>query len=170
MPHGRDRHHQRLDSRVSLPALSHGGASTWTCYARTRVPRLYAAGNAPIPAFTAKTGWPAIPLLEALVFGRRAAGYFRPAEIRAGAFGARSPKESLAGKPLHHGYRTKIRRSCRRLTLSFKARGLCRGPELDQRNTPGAGNRRLCREPGFCGSQKRRSMRENYFKRGFTGK
>ena len=78
-------------------------------FGRTKVDRLYAAGECSHTGVHGKNRLASNSLLEALVFGRRAAEDISARSREAGALGEAVPSHRLDGAPLHAGIRTKIR-------------------------------------------------------------
>ena len=139
---------------------------------KTSMEQLYAVGETACNGVHGKNRLASNSLLEALVFGRRAAQDISAHLKREQPPLGPAPEQvNLGGKPMHHGYRTNISASLivdtDVLIGLSKARGFSGGPQHRQPNFTGAGNRRLRPQPGFCGSEKRRGLRENYLKRGF---
>ena len=78
-------------------------------FGRTKVDRLYAAGECSHTGVHGKNRLASNSLLEALVFGRRAAEDISARSREAGVLGEAVPSHRLDGAPLHAGIRTKIR-------------------------------------------------------------
>lgn len=83
-------------------------------YGRTKVDRLYAAGECSHTGVHGKNRLASNSLLEALVFGRRAAEDISRRSLSAGEIGGKAPEHKLTGAPLPQGSRTKIRKIIQR--------------------------------------------------------
>ena len=88
-------------------------------------------------------------------------GYFRPSEAGAASLGAGPEQVNLGGKPMHHGYRTKIREILQNAYFVIPKpeafqEGLSTVNQIYRSWKPA-----LRPRPGFCGSEKRRGLREN---------